>query len=259
MEYNWLLVGSEAEDREVRARACLCSLLFALCANGTEITVITEENPPFSFKQNATITGFSTDVVTELFRETGFQIRYFELFPWARAYHIGLTEPNTLIYSITKNNDREDKFKWVGPVADNTKYLYRMKHRVDINITSLSQARKYVVGAIRNGSVALLLQNEGFVVGENLELVPEKGANTRRLFANRIDLIANTKLGMAHQLKVLGLDSREIEIAYEFPDGGGYYLAFNRKTSDEIVVRFRWALDKMKQDGTLEKIRARYY
>lgn len=50
---------------------CLLSLFFTLGIQPQEITILTEENPPFSYKKSEQVTGLMTDVVNELVRETG--------------------------------------------------------------------------------------------------------------------------------------------------------------------------------------------
>lgn len=160
---------------------------------------------------------------------------------------------------MTRDPEREDIFKWVGPISDNTKYLFRMKHREDIQVKSLQDATDYLVGAIRDGSMSHLLLANGFNEGKNLDLVADKATNTRRLFANRVGLVANTKLGMAYQAQIQGFNANDLAVAFAFPEGGGYYLAFSAQTSDKIMVRFRQALDKLKREGKLDEITAHYY
>ena len=163
-------------------------------------------------------------------------------------------EANVLLYSVTRKPERETLFKWVGPIAQNRKYLFRLKARTDIQVSSLEDAKAYVVGAVRDSSMAEQLLGMGFASGKNLDLVSDKTLNTRRMYASRIDLIANTKLGMKQQMRSLGYEGNRVVIAIALPDSADYYLAFNTQTPDYIVEQFQTALETLKSNGEYDRL-----
>ena len=80
----------------------------------SEITIATEHFPPFQITDDNKITGgFSTEIVNALLEETGVKADI-KVFPWARTYRMALTGKNVLIFSITRNEEREHLFNWVG-------------------------------------------------------------------------------------------------------------------------------------------------
>ena len=97
-------------------------------AHSEIIRVVTEDLPPFSYSEEGVIKGFSTEVVKIVLMEAGFR-SHFNSYPWKRAYEIALRRPNTLIYSIGRNQVREHKFKWVGVIAQVNIYFYKLKSK----------------------------------------------------------------------------------------------------------------------------------
>jgi len=221
------------------------------------IKIVTEDYPPYNFKENGKITGFSTEVVKAVVQRVGIKAE-FKLLPWPRAYDMALRNDNTLIYTITRNQERKKLFKWVGPIASRTIIFYKLKERHDIKVNSLEDIKKYKTGCVKNDGLSLDLIKKGFVIGKNLELVHDEELNIKKLFVGRFDFVGNTELYMAHKVKSLGLDFSKLEKVYKLPDDSDYYMAFNIKTSDHIVKIFQKALDKIKKDGTYQKISEKY-
>ena len=232
----------------------LLSIVFSANHWADELIILTENNRPYSYREAGEIKGFSTELVKAMVDVTGVDVKYFVLYPWARAYKMAQEEKNVLLYSVTRRPDREALFKWVGPIASNRKYLFRLAARNDIQVSNLEDAKNYVVGVVRDSSLAEQLLDMGFVNGSNLDLVADKTLNTRRMYAKRVDLIANTELGMRNQMRLLGFDYSDLTIAFELPESADYYLAFNLDTPDEIVKQFQQALDALKLDGTYQRL-----
>ena len=74
------------------------SLLLAfitLPAKAEHITIVTEHLPPYNYLEDGEARGMSTEVVQAALDAAGhtYEIRFM---PWARAYQIALTKPNTL-------------------------------------------------------------------------------------------------------------------------------------------------------------------
>lgn len=55
-----------------------------------------------------------------------------------------------------------------------------------------------------------------------------------------------------------GMSYNDIEAVILLDDRYDYYIAINRKTSDDIIVQLQTALDSIKEDGTYGKIEQSY-
>jgi len=223
-----------------------------------EITVVTEEYPPYNFTENNVVTGCSTEIVQEVLTRAGidYSIRSY---PWARAYKMAQDKPNVLIYSIGRNENREKLFKWVDVVAPYDIYFFKAKARTDVEVKNLDDAKKYRIGAVRDDVRAQYLQKKGFETDKNLKLVPHDSMSIKKLLAGRIELIPIDKLGLAYLMKKEGLNIEDLEPVLLLEDlSAGLYLAFSLKTDDAIVEKCKKALSEMKEDGTYDKIMSKY-
>ena len=222
-----------------------------------ELTIITEEMPPYNYSdENKTAAGFSTEIVKELLRRTEIAIAdgKIKVYPWARAYMIIEKNKNVLVYSMTRSEERENLFKWVGPIASRTIWFWKLKERNDIVVNSLQDAKKYKVGAVLEFSSANYMKSLGF----DLDLCTSEERNFKKLIANRIDMLTALELSAAYHMKKQHRDLNDLEKLVRLDDRYDYYLALNINTSDEIVNKLQIALDNAKKDGTYQKIKELY-
>ncbi len=231
--------------------------LIGMSIYGQSLEIVTENYPPYNYEENGHVTGFSTEVVEAVVQKAGIQGTP-RVYPWARAYKMALHNENTLIYTITRNAEREDLFKWVGPLASRTIFLFKLKEREEIQIRSLNDAKSFKIGVVIDDAFSMGLIEEGFVVGTHLEQVPREEQNIKKLFNGRIDLVGNVELYMAYTVKSLGLDFDKLEKVYEIQDNTAYFMALSKNTPDSIVERLQDAFDELLQDGTYDKIAEKY-
>ena len=105
------------------------------------LTVFTEQNPPYNWEEEGEIKGFSTQVVREMLKRTDFEYTI-RCITWNTAYQNTMNHKNVMIYSIVRMNSREDLFKWVGPLAPYQVFLFKLKSRNDIKISTIEDIKK---------------------------------------------------------------------------------------------------------------------
>ncbi len=228
--------------------------------SGQSIQIVTEDFPPYTYEENGKVTGVGTEVVEEVLKEVGCNDKI-RVFPWARAYNMALTEPDTLIFTISRTHEREPLFKWVGIVTIGDNDLFSLKERTDIQIGALEDAKKYQIGTVREDVAEQYLMKKGFARDVNLQPTASYEQNLTKLMAKRIDLWAGADMVLYYFLKKSGkTPDQEIRKVYRLDEisGKGYYMAFSKKTSDDIVEKFRTALEKVRSDGRYQKIQDKY-
>ena len=218
-----------------------------------EVQVVTEEYPPYNYTENGTVTGVNTDVVRAILDRLE-QNHEINVNPWARSYDLALEQPNVMIYSISRTEQREDLFKWVGDIAPVGFYL--ISREGGVGVASLEQAKAHVVGTVRDDVIEQYLVEEGFELGVNIDRTSSHVSNLKKLVAGRIDLIAVSDLTAAYYLRQLGYNPDEVlgEKLLLEPISVPLYMAFNLGTSDETVARYQQTLDALKADGTYQQI-----
>ncbi|MBU3914586.1 transporter substrate-binding domain-containing protein [bacterium] len=220
------------------------------------IKVFTEQNPPYNWEENGEIKGFSTQIVREILKRAGFKYSM-RCVPWSGAYQTTIKHENTLIFSIVRMENRESLFKWVGPFAPYQVFLFKLKSRKDINISSLKEAKRYRIGVVENDARHLYFQEKG---GYKLDVVREDILNIKKLFVERIDLIPFKEITLKKRVNDLaGHSFDELEKVLLLDEiSSDFYAAFGEKTSDEIVKKCQNALNSMKKDGTFNEIASQH-
>ncbi len=232
----------------------LCPLL---AGAGDNLLVLTEENPPLNYSQDGSVTGCVTEIVQHLLIATGNGSTPIEVFPWARAYKVAQERDNILLYTTARTKARETLFKWVGPVGERDMWIWKLRERTDIQVTSLDDAKRYSFSIVPKSAVELYLSAHGFSE-KQLDYMPHDTQTMTTFLLGRNDFVLKTRLGMAYSLRSLGKSAELVEPVLKLPSDGDYYLAFSRTTPDAVVARFQRALDEFKASGGYEEIYARW-
>ena len=231
----------------------LVVLIASLPARGTELTILTENLPPLNYIKEGELVGPSVEIVKEIQRRVG-STAPIQVYPWARAYQMALEDENVVLFGTTHTKAREDKFKWVGPLATKRDILVAKKAS-KLQINNLDDARKVKrIGTLRDDTRERLLKSYGFT---NLEPVSDEQKNAKKLALGRIDLWAYKIPGLRTVCELAGVDPNEMGEVYSLRKID-VSIAFSKKTSDAIVQDWRNAFNDMLTDGTIMRIRKKW-
>ena len=224
----------------------LTFLTSPVCAQKASILVMTEDLPPFNYSENGEITGISTDIVRHIFKQSDIAMKQggIQLYPWARAYHDIKYYPGTALFSMARTEEREDLFRWVGPLVDVTIGVIAKKDR-HIKINSMADFKKYRIGTVRDGAPEQLFIKAGVPLAQ-LERLAMPEQNIRKLQADRIDMFVFNIQTVQYLMVKLGMNPSNYETVYMLKNPV-LYLALNKNTDPELVNRLQQSLDAMKQ------------
>jgi len=180
-----------------------------LAQNAADLTYMTEEYPPFNYSKNGKLMGVAVDLLRAIWLEMGVPEQEILVFPWARAYKMAQTKPGTVLFSTTRNPEREHLFKWVGPIKSNPIGLIAKKDR-HIKIDSFRDAKNYKIGTIREDYSETALANKGFDL-DSFERTAKLISNIKKLDIGRIDLLVNNVEGTFHTIEANGLNRDNYE------------------------------------------------
>jgi polar amino acid transport system substrate-binding protein len=211
---------------------------------------VTEESPPYDMMVDGHIAGVSTEKVVEVMKRAG-QPYTLDLLPWARAYQMALSQPDTCVFSTTRTPQREALFQWIGPIAYNTWMFYGLAER-HFHLAQLDDARSLRIGTYNADARDTFLRSKGFEV----DAVNSDELNPRKLLAGRIDLWA-TGPYEAHTLLVTNAWTDRIVPVLTF-QRVELYLACNPQVPGVVVDRLDRALTAIGKDGTAAAIDRRY-
>ncbi len=224
-----------------------------------KILVVTEDWPPYNYIENNKITGISTQIVEMILKEAGIDYEI-KVYPWARAFEIAKKQKNVLIYSIRKSDEREPFFKWICPILpEKNTSLYKLKKRKDIQINSLEDAKKHMIGLADNSIIHKYFKDHGFVDDVNLDPVTKNDNNFLKLINNRVDLIVSHDLTMISSSREHHININDFEEAlFLFKGKALSCMAFNINTSDEIIKRVQIAFEHLQSKQFIERVIENY-
>jgi len=232
------------------------SLIFA--GTISQFTILTEEWKPYNFKKDGIVLGISTDMLVLMLERIGTtqNRKDIMLVPWARAYNMLQNNPGTILFTTTKTEERENMFKWVGPIFEIELNLYALKQR-NLKINSIEDIKKYRIGTQRDDVVESLLVKKTGMNVTDFERVASSLLNVKKLYAGRIDLVPQCKETTIIKCKEAGIDPDKFESVYTLDTKSNYY-AFHKDTPDEVISTFQAAFDELKGEGKLDEIFRKY-
>ncbi|MBN2658605.1 MAG: transporter substrate-binding domain-containing protein [Spirochaetales bacterium] len=238
----------------------IISLLFlsSLLSGQVALQVVTEEWEPYNFTENGELTGISTEIVKTTIERAGLT-PIFNVYPWSRAYYKAINTPDTLIYTIYRNEERENKFFWIGPINSAPRhFLYKLKSRDDINLSTVQDARNYTIGLLANNYAHQKLLEEGFHE-TNLVINRSADLSIQMLLAGRIDLFPGDQIATSLELKKLNIPEGTIVPELQiFETEAMAYMALNRQSSPVLIERITRAFEEVRAEGLIEEITAQY-
>lgn len=214
-----------------------------------------ESLPPYHFTDDK---GQPTGALVEIIEATAKEaaiVADVRLMPFARGYQQMLTDNNSFMFSLLRTAQREKKMRWVGQIYRTDAWLVGLSGRNGLQVKSLDEAKKKVVGTIRGYHSEKFLKSKGFVENRNLFLSVNYKLMWHMLYRQRIDYVLTNTVSLETEITSLGLDVKAVQKYYEvrhFP--GELFIVTNLNTPMSHVKRLSEALDRLKADGRYQRI-----
>jgi polar amino acid transport system substrate-binding protein len=243
--------------RTLAAAACAAWLAAWAPAHAQAVQALTEVWPPINYLEDGKPAGYSVDVARCMFERSG--VAYtIDVVPWARAYATALGTPGTVLFTTARTAERENLFRWIGPIAARRVYLFKLKRRTDIRVQTLDDVRGYVVGVMREQASEQILLANGFVKGKNLDYTLAGTNQLKKLEAGHIDFITGTEVSTMYYARSNGVDPDTLERSLLLSDEGGYYIAVSRQTEEPLVRRLQRGYEACERDGVPARLMRQY-
>ncbi len=223
----------------------------------TELVLLTENFPPYNmakngknFAQDENINGIAVDIVREMFKRADITYSLTLRFPWERIYKLALEKPGYGVFVMARLPDREKLFKWVGPIGPDD-WIMLAKADSKISLETLEDARKYKIGAYKGDAIAETLAKQGL----KPIVVLRDQDNAKKLTSGQIDLWATGDPAGRYLARQDGVTGLKTVLRFNSAE---LYLALNKNVPDETVAKLQAALDKLRKEGVVDEIMARY-
>ena len=200
-----------------------------------KIEIVTEDWRPFSYMEDGVVKGTATEVVKAVMDHSGLEYSL-DVYPWARALKYATAKPNTMIFALGRSPERENKFKWVGPVTpSNNGNFYRLRTRNDIVTNTLQDAKKYSISTNNRSASQSLLQKKGFT---DVEYGWHQELSIKMLIRGRVDLLVMTEQAVKGHFEKLNLSTDLVEPVFLLLKAESF-MAFSLQTDDSVVEKVR--------------------
>ena len=215
----------------------------------TTFTLLTEELPPYSIRGNGSGTGASIDIVSQLFTRASFDYEII-IVPWKRAMRMSLSDENTCIFPMQRNQEREASYHWISPILITQTGFYTRKD-FPHKLVTIDDAKGLLIGTYNGSAVAEYLMSWGY----NVYVTPRDAPNIRRLMMNRIDVWAADTLSAKYLADKHKITNMKEQLVYFSTLRA---LACNIKVPEITVNKLRQELRLMYTEGIIEKILSKY-
>lgn len=242
-------------DRSIKWRSLglhLLGPLLLFCASGStrahELHFVTEGYPPYSFRENDQLKGYSVDLVKAIMKDSG--IGYtIEVMPWARAQALASLKQDYCVFTTVHTPERDKKFKWVEPILRSTTLLIR-KTGSGVDPKTLQEAKAFRVGTQREDFTQTFLEKNRF---PKIDIATDLGLSMKKLLSGRIDLLPVSDQYYAK----LRRDKVDVEAVMPLAETISS-IACNRMIGDTTIAAMQKQLDRLTADGTQARIFREY-
>jgi polar amino acid transport system substrate-binding protein len=225
--------------------ACMAALLSPTLVRADDILIITHELKPFVWlDRQGRLHGNAYELVLAIQARLGNDAQAIKYYPFARAIRTVETEDNVAVFPVARTPDREQRFKWVGPIATNGVYLYTLRSNA-ARLDSLEDAKTLKSVGVGNGNASMrFLEKAGFT---NLVPTNDEEMLVKMLLSGRVDAAPVSEPVMDSAIKDNHVDQAQvIRTTFKLYDSA-LYLAFALNTPDDVIAKWQAAFEAVGQ------------
>jgi len=222
---------------------CLIASVSIHASPSQSLVAVTEERGLLQYQQDGVAKGPSVDIFNMLMMEAKLSAKI-EFYPWKRAFNKSLREDNTLIFSIARIKEREDKFHWLLKVSDFIRtFVYKKGTQP---VVSFEQARGKTISVVRGSIGHQVLVKNGF--NKELYIVTSLEESIALFDSGRVDLLYTDPNSVKNYYIARNLTFDE-KIDFSIPPGArkSSYIAIRKEASETLVQRLQRAADIVRE------------
>lgn len=200
--------------------------------------------------------GYFDDLVVSVFQDAGLPYVIAEQAPWKRVMEQAMQGARHVIYPTTRTADREDSFKWVGPISRTIWNLYGYADAKWQNMPFEEILASARIGVLLGSAREPYLRRRG---AQQLVLVPREDLLLPMLQADRVDLIAIGGSVLRHYRDIVDPSAQQRDIDGVLPYRSCFlYMAISNAAPVDEVETLQKSLDKNKKSGQFIELREKH-
>ncbi|ABC28769.1 ABC-type amino acid transport/signal transduction systems, periplasmic component/domain [Hahella chejuensis KCTC 2396] len=227
----------------------------------SQLSFYSEDYAPFNYRENGVAKGIALDLFDAIMETIGADKsrRDVHFMNWPEAYKAATSQHSSALFTMTRTPQREDKFKWVGPIYRSKVVLMGKRNGGEseesepVHLKELGHKRICVI----QDDVGHQLMISAGVKERNLTTTTHPLTCGQMLNNGEVDYWAYGSQTANWYLQQLGLDARDYEEVMTVTESSEYF-AFNPGVDDRIIESFQKALDYLRLSGQMHDILQRY-
>ncbi|MGS2717444.1 substrate-binding periplasmic protein [Eionea flava] len=227
------------------AFVCMAQISSIHAADFSSLNIMTEEFPPFNYSKDGQLTGTSVELLLKASEAAGHPISRSDInmAAWARAYQTAVSGPNVMLFTTTRTEQRENLFKWAGPIGVNRTVVFAKKSSGIGQISDMSTIDKKV--AVIRDSVDDQLTVKANTPAGMITRASKPDAAAKMLATGRVDLWAYNEITAKEILQRNGQNVDDYEIVHVLATSD-LYFAFSKDVDDAVVELLQKGVDMVK-------------
>lgn len=200
--------------------------------------------------------GYVAEIAREALAREGYNLEI-KFYPWARTVKLAKLGKVDGYFPEYYSAEKEEQFVFSDKFPGGPLGFFKKKGR-NISYDKLENLKSYTIGVVRG-----YVNTKEFDNADYLQKEPARSdlINIRKLLAGRIDLMVADKFVGKYVLKE-NLPNKVGDIEFVEPplEYKPLYVAFGKNNNDyeKYAAAFNRGLQKIKEDGTLDKILAKH-
>ena len=172
--------------------------------------------------------------------------------PWRRALHLATTVPHTAIFPLTRQADREARFRWLAPLYKEH-YIFMAHQGGSFDVQRTQDMRGKRIALLRGAAQAAILAELGF-----RQLVEASSIDDihRYLLAGMADAAFGERTIIHSSLLTRG-EEKDFRLSRPVRSTQAW-LAGSLDIGEDEARRYRAAMDGLVADGTQHRIFKQY-
>ena len=204
--------------------------------------------------------GMSIELAEAVINEAGCRVSY-QKTTWKRALHLMKYGGLDMLLNVSISKDRQKYLHFIGPLREETMILVAPSALPDVtqfsDIVSLPSKVGVLRGAFYGKEFAKQVRQSNDFAAK-FEIGDSTFENVGKLKKNRISGFFNDRYNAVHIIETR-LSKQDFKIHPLIINSGDVYIALSKKSvSDEVKKRLDAALNRVLENGTIDKIIAKY-
>jgi len=217
------------------------------------IKIVTERSYPLSYtnKNDPKLKGFATELVQAVMIDAGLKYEI-TIKPWARVLSEAIADKDTLIYSVGRTQERENKLLWIGKIITVKNNIYGLRKALKDSKVSLNDLKNANISVSKHSLNYNYLKSKNF---KHLISVTSYEQTYELLKRGRTQFFTSSVLG-AHQFIIRNNLKAEdiIPVMRLHEHNPVLYLAANLDTNPIIISKLKASFQNIIDNGTYDRI-----